>query len=81
MEDKRYIASVNVGSNPTFDVANTRLEAHLLDYEGDLYGKRITVEFYAHIRDEKTFSDAEALKKQIVLDEKQIKNLFEDVVF
>ena len=81
VEDKRYIASVNVGSNPTFDVANTRLEAHLLDYEGDLYGKRITVEFYAHIRDEKTFSDAEALKKQIVLDEKQIKNLFEDVVF
>ena len=78
---KRYQALVNIGSNPTFGSTGLRLEAHLLDFEGDLYGKEITVELYTFIRGEKTFAVVEALKKQIAIDEKQIKNFFEDVVF
>jgi riboflavin kinase/FMN adenylyltransferase len=80
-EGKRYEALVNVGSNPTFGANDMRLEAHLLDFDGDLYGKTITAELYSFVRGEKAFENVEALKKQIMADEKQIRNFFEDVVF
>ena len=53
----------------------------MLHFDGDLYDKEITVELHAFIRPEQVFADVEALKKQIIIDEKKVNNFFEDVVF
>lgn len=62
----RLGAVVNLGTNPTF-VADGRLslEAHLLDWEGDLYDRRVRVEFLAWLRPEERFPGPEALVAQI----------------
>jgi riboflavin kinase/FMN adenylyltransferase len=68
VDGQRFNAVTNVGTRPTLDGKNYFLEAHILDFSDDLYGKRITVEFLQKIRDEIRFSDIHALKKQIAED-------------
>lgn len=51
------------------------LEAHILDFEGDLYGKRIDVQILEKVRESAKFDSVEALKKQIALDIKRIRRL------
>jgi riboflavin kinase/FMN adenylyltransferase len=58
-------AVVNVGRRPTFGGGETTVEAHLLDYEGDLYGRTLRVEFWELLRDERSFRGPEALVAQI----------------
>jgi riboflavin kinase/FMN adenylyltransferase len=58
----------NVGTRPTFSDGRTVVEAHLLDWSGDLYGQRIGLAFVDRIRAERRFPDAEALKRQIASD-------------
>ena len=67
---KRGVA--NFGYNPT--VANNtqqHLEVHLFDFNGNLYGKRLTVAFFAKLRDEQKFTNIDALKQQIEQDKQQ----------
>lgn len=59
------------GTRPTVDGIEPLLEAHLFDFEGDLYGRRIEVEFVAHLRDEEKFADLDALVVQMRLDDAQ----------
>jgi riboflavin kinase/FMN adenylyltransferase len=61
----RRAAVVNLGRRPTFGGGETTLEAHLLDFSGDLYGAVLRVEFRNRLRDEKRFEGPEALVKQI----------------
>jgi riboflavin kinase/FMN adenylyltransferase len=61
-------AAVSVGTNPTYDVGELRVEAFLLDYEGDLYGRRLVVELWRRLRDEAAFDSEEALVAQIAQD-------------
>lgn len=61
-------AVANVGVRPTFGGERKVLEAHLLDFSGDLYRQRIRVSFVVRLREEKKFSGPEALKEQIALD-------------
>ncbi len=67
--DLWYRAAINVGVNPTFggDPATTplRIEAYLLDFSGDLYGRTLRVEFWERLRDEQRFESAEALIVQM----------------
>jgi riboflavin kinase/FMN adenylyltransferase len=58
----------NFGTRPTFAGEEPRLEVHLLDYQGDLYGKRVEVTLIAYLRGEQKFADVEALKAQIQRD-------------
>ena len=60
-----YNAVANLGIKPTFGVFAPVLEVHIFDFAGDLYGKRICVEFIDFIRDEQKFVDLDSLKKQI----------------
>ena len=60
-----YGACTNVGEAPTFDRRERRVEAHLLGFEGDLYGKVVDVSFVEKLRGEKRFSGIEELKAQI----------------
>ncbi len=61
-------AVINVGKNPTFDAERRTVEAHIIDYNGDLYGEGITVEFIEKIRDDIKFEKIDELIKQIESD-------------
>jgi len=64
-------AVANIGFRPTLGGESPNLpivEAHLLDFEGDLYGRRLELEFVACLRGEKKFPDLEALEQQIRAD-------------
>ncbi|MHC4606202.1 MAG: riboflavin kinase [Planctomycetota bacterium] len=63
-----YAGAANLGSRPTFHEGEEKpiLEVHLIDFPGgDLYGRDVEVRFLFRVRDEKKFSGAEELKKQI----------------
>jgi riboflavin kinase/FMN adenylyltransferase len=68
----------SLGTRPTVFGTEPLLEAHLFDFDGDLYGKRIAVEFVAKLRDERKFDDLPALVRQMNLDaleaRKKLKN-------
>ena len=66
--EERYGACTNVGVAPTFERRKSRVEAYLLDYEGDLYGEVIDVTFEERLRPEKQFSAVYELKEQIARD-------------
>jgi riboflavin kinase/FMN adenylyltransferase len=63
-----YRAAVNIGTNPTFGGEPLHLEAFLLDFDGDLRGEAVTVEFWARLRDEARFASVEGLIAQIAVD-------------
>lgn len=63
-----YGACTNVGVAPTFERRESRVEAHLLSYKGDLYGKTVDVTFVERLRPEKRFSGIDELKEQIAHD-------------
>lgn len=69
LEGKRWPAATNVGIRPTFDnvpsSAASTLETHLLDFQGDLYGQKITLEFITRLRGEQRFANASVLVNQI----------------
>ena len=58
-------AVVNLGHRPTFGGGPVTVEAHLLDFEGDLYGARVRLEFHERVRGEERFDGAEALVARI----------------
>ncbi|NBP85016.1 MAG: bifunctional riboflavin kinase/FAD synthetase [Mycobacteriaceae bacterium] len=67
----------NVGSRPTVTGDPTMLlETHLLDYSGDLYGRRVEVEFHARLRDERRFDGIAELKAQIEMDIQAARHFF-----
>lgn len=61
-------AAINVGLAPTFGREESKVEAHLLDFDGDLYGRVVDVGFVERVRAEKKFSGVEELRKQIKRD-------------
>lgn len=62
-------AMVNIGTRPTVDDGGRQtVEAHLIGYEGDLYGRRLTLEFIARLRSEHRFDTLEALSRQLAAD-------------
>src|SRR3954451_10475069 len=65
----------SLGVRPTFDPPTELLEAHLLDFAGDLYGYKIEVALHAFIRDEKKFDDVGALVTHMRRDEAQARHL------
>jgi riboflavin kinase / FMN adenylyltransferase len=64
----RHAAVVNVGVRPTFGETTLAVEAHLLDFAGDLYGRRVRLDFMARLRDEMRFPSIEDLKAQVARD-------------
>jgi riboflavin kinase/FMN adenylyltransferase len=70
-------AAIGVGSNPTFsdDDRRTRIEAYLLDFDADIYGSPIRLEFHRRLRDELRFDSADALARQMADDVEQTRAL------
>lgn len=66
-----YDGVCNIGMKPTFDnpdIKNPMVEVHVLDFDGNLYGKEVAVDWIQHIRDEKKFESLDALIAQISQD-------------
>ncbi len=59
----------SVGTRPTFDLTKPILEVHLFDFDRDIYGKYIHVDFIEHLRDEEKFESVDALVAQMRIDE------------
>ena len=70
-----YMGMMNIGTRPTFGVHPQTLEVHILDYEGDLYGKEITVSFIKRLREERCFDNEEELKTQLEEDRRRVEEL------
>ncbi len=68
LEGVEWRAVVNLGSRPTFQEGERLLEAHLLEYDGDLYGRELAIEFVDRVRDVRRFDSIEALREQIARD-------------
>jgi riboflavin kinase/FMN adenylyltransferase len=67
---------VSIGVRPTFvDQGQRTVEVHLLDFEGDLYGQTLTVQFLRRLREERKFDSAQHLIEQMHLDEQQSRTL------
>lgn len=67
----------NCGKRPTVDGTEERLEVHLFDFSGDIYGQVIEVEMVAFIREERRFDGLEALKTQIAIDSQEARALLD----
>ena len=70
-----HASVTNIGVRPTFEPGRVLVETHLLDFAGDLYGRRIAVEFHAHIRVERRFGGPDELARQIALDAAQARRV------
>ena len=65
VDGREYEAVVNIGTRPTVSGQGVTVEAHLLDFTGDLYEKELTLHFYAYLRTEKKFASLEELGQEI----------------
>lgn len=64
----RFLGVANIGNRPTLGGERVQLEVHLFDFNGNLYGQRIEVQFYHKLRDEQKFASLPALQRQIESD-------------
>lgn len=64
----QYKAILNIGDRPTVDGQKKTIEAHLIDFERDLYGQELRIFFQEFLREEKKFENLDALKNQLVVD-------------
>ena len=76
IDGKAFPSVSNVGTRPTVNGKHVRLETHVIDFEGDLYGKNVTVSFKKFCRPEKKFSSEEELKSAVLSDVASAKNYF-----
>ncbi len=72
-DGKELPAAVNVGTNPTFGENPVSIEAHVLDFDGDLYGREMALAFEKRLRAEKRFSGPEELKEQMARDVEEVR--------
>lgn len=77
VEGKKYLSAVNVGIAPTIRHSSVVVEAHLLDFEGDLEAKEIEIEFHKRLRPEKRFPSREALVEAIRADVDEVRRYFQ----
>ncbi len=75
VEEKYHSGMMNIGQRPTFEGDVYTLEVHIFDFNEDIYGKDIQVQFVERIRDEVAFSGIEELKSQLKKDETEARKI------
>jgi riboflavin kinase/FMN adenylyltransferase len=68
VDDSQYTTAISIGPNPTFGDKAVKVECHLIDYSGDLYGRHLSVDLVSEIRPLRSFSSSEDLTGQIAED-------------
>lgn len=74
VKSKVYRSASSIGFNPTFKESTLKIESHLLEFDGNLYGENIELIFYHYLRDELKFDDLESLTNQMSLDVMRVKS-------
>src|SRR5690554_2948099 len=69
IDGKTYYGITSIGTNPTVNGATKTIETHLLDFQGDLYGKKLEIAFLKYIREEEKFDSVQELQNAIKEDE------------
>jgi riboflavin kinase/FMN adenylyltransferase len=80
VDERSGPAALSVGPAPTFEEDSDRkaaFEGHLLDMDGDLYGKKVAIAFIRRLRDQQRFPDVETLAAQIARDVAQVRDQFQ----
>ena len=77
-DGQSYLAVTNIGTRPTVGGSHVTVEPWILDFEGDLYGKQITLQFFDFLRPEKKFDSLEELKAEIEKNAAQTRKLLEN---
>ncbi len=75
IDGRTYDGMSNLGCNPSVGGAERRLETHIFDFSGNLYGRRLRVELLEKIRDERRFATVEELRVQIACDRERVRQL------
>ena len=73
---KIYKGAANIGFAPTFHTKRRAVEVHIIGFKGNIYGKKIKMEFEERLRGEKVFKSARELAIQIRKDVEKIKRIF-----
>lgn len=73
VDNKSFVAIVNIGNNPTVGNDAVSVESHVIDYQGDLYGEELVITFDDFIRSERKFASLNELQEQIAKDVLQLK--------
>ncbi len=77
IEEKKYLSITNIGKNPTVSDDNFKtIETYIFNFDENIYGKTITIDFYEHIRGEKYFDSLKELKQQIKKDVEYVKKKY-----
>jgi riboflavin kinase / FMN adenylyltransferase len=71
----RWPAAIHIGPNPTFQDGERKVEAHLLDFSGDLYGQSAELEFLHRVRETRRFADQAELQAQLQTDVARVREL------
>jgi riboflavin kinase/FMN adenylyltransferase len=78
IQDKWWASAVNIGSNPTFgDLSSVRIEAHLMDFIGNIYDENLSIVFLERIRGELSFATPADLRYQITEDTRIARSIYE----
>lgn len=80
LADGQHAAAVNIGPNPTFGEQADKIEAHVLNWSGDLYGQWVELELLERVRGVRKFASAEELIAQVKLDVSQVQNIAAKVI-
>lgn len=72
IDEMGHKSFTNIGIRPTWRVDNPLCETHIFDYSGNLYGKNVRIELVRYLREERAFSSAEELKRQLNYDKSSI---------
>lgn len=76
--DQRHMAAISIGTNATFAGTDRRVEAYLLDFDGDLYGERVALDFVRRLREQRTYPEVGPLVAQIQEDVAQTRAVLAD---
>lgn len=79
IDGKLYASMTNIGAKPTFGDERVSIETYIFDFDGDIYGKDVTLSFFRRTRDVTKFSSPNALKSQLVCDELQIREIIAEI--
>lgn len=72
VNDNQHQGMLNIGVRPTVDGSEKTIEVHIINFNNDLYGEEIDIEFIAWIREEQKFDSVDALKAQLQLDREMV---------
>lgn len=75
LETSRHPAAIHLGPNPTFADSQWKVEAHLLDFDGDLYGRELRLELVDRVRGVERFADTAAFHRQLEQDLQRVREL------